>query len=117
MNIGHSSHHQLSASQRFHAIQPQNDYQQHSTLDFHPELQKMALFVAQTWKDNHTASGPTALHHCVSYVSAEMAKAGAAVGGPAGLEILVGGGSAAACSACKQVLAIEDDTDPTPDLD
>lgn len=74
------------------------------------ELEKMALFVAETWRDDHPTahiSSAPDFQACVLYVTIEMVKAGTAVGGPAGLEILSGGGSAAACTACRQVLSTQ----------
>ncbi|UBF25714.1 hypothetical protein K9N68_29850 [Kovacikia minuta CCNUW1] len=78
------------------------------SVDFDPILENLAFFVAEAWKDDHpdTHLQSTAdFNCCVEYVTAEMAKAGAAVGGPAGLEILTGGGSIAACKVCRRVLS------------
>lgn len=79
------------------------------------EFEKLALLVAQTWKDDHPSVMPTLeadmpeadIEDCIAYVTTEMAAAATAVGGIAGLEILTGGGSAAACVACKQVLSVQ----------
>ncbi|MGJ3253542.1 MAG: hypothetical protein ACFE0J_20770 [Elainellaceae cyanobacterium] len=76
--------------------------------DFEHELEKLALFIAQTWRDDHLdaqAASKTDFDTCVSYVTAEMAKAGTVVGGPVGLAILTGGGSAAGCVACRRILS------------
>jgi len=75
--------------------------------DFSFQLEKLALFLAQTWKDNHPeaqAESEADFNCCVMAVATELAIAAAAVGGPIALEILTGGGSAAACTVCKQVL-------------
>ncbi len=77
------------------------------TIDFAKEFEKLALFVAQAWLDEHPNANlhsQTDFQDCVQYVTAELAKAGSAVGGPAGLELLTGGGSEAACKVCKSVL-------------
>ncbi|MGJ3247448.1 MAG: hypothetical protein ACFE0I_15420 [Elainellaceae cyanobacterium] len=76
--------------------------------DFEHELEKLALFIAQTWRDDHPHAQATSkadFDTCVSYVTAEMAKAGKVVGGPAGLAIMTGGGSAAGCVACRHILS------------
>jgi len=76
--------------------------------DLEHELEKLALFVAQTWRDDYPdaqAVSKADFDACVSYVTAEMAKAGTAVGGAAGLAILTGGGSAAGCVACQRILS------------
>ncbi|PSB31832.1 hypothetical protein [Stenomitos frigidus] len=76
-------------------------------LDFNVHLEKLALFLAQTWKDDHpdaTAESEADLSHCILAVTAELAIAAQAVGGPISLEILTGGGSAAARAVCQQVL-------------
>jgi hypothetical protein len=76
------------------------------TVDIHQELEKLALILAQTWRDEHAEANPNSeetFENCVAYITAEMAKAGAAVGGPAGLAILTGGGSAAARIVCKRL--------------
>jgi hypothetical protein len=77
------------------------------TLDFQIHLEKLALFLAQTWKDDHpnaTAESEDDLRACLLAVTKELAIAAKAVGGPVGLEILTGGGSAAACAVCLHVL-------------
>ena len=76
-------------------------------LDFNVHLEKLALFLAQTWKDDHpnaTAESEADLSDCILAVTTELAIAAKAVGGPVGLEILSGGGSAAARAVCQQVL-------------
>ena len=76
-------------------------------LDFKVHLEKLALFLAQTWKDDHpnaTAASEDDLRDCILAVTTELAIAAKAVGGPVGLEILTGGGSAAARAVCQQVL-------------
>jgi hypothetical protein len=86
-------------------------------IEINRKLEELALFVAQAWQDHHAASLPNGVQPdstadfqaCVSYVTAEMAQAGAAVGGPAGLEILTGGGSTAACIACRSILTADND--------
>ena len=75
--------------------------------DFTIQLEKLALFLAQTWKDDHpnvTAASEDDLKDCILAVTVELAIAAKAVGGPVGLEILTGGGSAAARAVCRQVL-------------
>jgi hypothetical protein len=76
------------------------------SVDIHQELEKLALLLAQSWRDEHADADPNSeetFESCVAYITAEMAKAGSAVGGPAGLAILTGGGSAAARIACKRL--------------
>ncbi len=68
----------------------------------------MAVFLAQTWKDEHpdaSVDSDADLHDCIAAVTTELAIAAQAVGGPAGLAILTGGGSAAARAVCKKVLS------------
>lgn len=79
-----------------------------SVVDFKKEIEKVALFVAQSWKDDHPnaqLNSDLDLSNCIAYVTVEMAGAASVVGGPVGLEILTGGGSEAACVVCKQVLS------------
>lgn len=73
---------------------------------FSNQLEALALFLAKTWKDEHShlQLDSTALDECILAVTRELAIAATAVGGPIGLEILTGGGSAAACVSCRQVL-------------
>lgn len=77
-------------------------------LEISQRLEELALFVAQAWQDYHSTAHPDSLtdfQACTLYVTTEMAIAATSVGGPIGLEILVGGGSAAACVACRRVLS------------
>ena len=77
-------------------------------LGFSVHLEKLALFLAQTWKDDHpeaTAESDDDLNACILAVTVELAIAAKAVGGAAGLAILTGGGSAAARAVCRQVLS------------
>jgi hypothetical protein len=79
----------------------------HPKIHFDQELEHLALFVAETWRADHPHAQPDSEEDymaCVLYVTEEMARAGAAVGGPAGLEILTGGGSAAGRVVCRRVL-------------
>ncbi|MBW4581115.1 MAG: hypothetical protein KME42_16230 [Tildeniella nuda ZEHNDER 1965/U140] len=76
--------------------------------DFGAHLEQLAVFLAQTWKDEHpgaTVHSEDDLNHCILAVTTELAIAAKAVGGPVALAILTGGGSAAARAVCKQVLA------------
>lgn len=76
--------------------------------DFSAHLEPLARFLAQAWKDDHPdviAESEDDLKQCLWAVTAELAIAAKAVGGPVGLEILTGGGSAAAYAVCKQVLS------------
>lgn len=76
-------------------------------LNLDQELEKLAMFIAETWSDDHPnahLNSGADFQKCVDYVTAEMVKAGAAVGGPAGLEILTGSGSKAARCVCRRVL-------------
>ncbi|XGW00331.1 MAG: hypothetical protein ACAF41_15520 [Leptolyngbya sp. BL-A-14] len=76
--------------------------------NFSAHLEVLALFLAKTWKDDHpdaTATSEDDLNQCILAVTTELAIAAKAVGGPVGLEILTGGGSAAARAVCKQVLS------------
>lgn len=75
--------------------------------DLHNQLAKLALPLAQAWKDNHPNAEPGSevdLDECVLAVAIEMAVAGEAVGGPMGALIAAGGGIAAAGVACRRVL-------------
>jgi hypothetical protein len=75
--------------------------------DLDNQLAKLALPLAQAWKDNHPEAQPgseTDLDDCVLAVAIEMAIAGEAVGGPVGAVIAAGGGVAAAGVACRRVL-------------
>ncbi len=77
--------------------------------DFSTHLAKMALFLAEAWKDEHpdaTADSEDDLDECILAVKTELAIAGHAVGGPAGVMILTGGGSSVICTACQQVLSL-----------
>ena len=74
--------------------------------DLHNQLAKLALPLAQAWKDNHPNAQPGSeadLDECVLAVAIEMAVAGEAVGGPMGALIAAGGGIAAAGVACRRV--------------
>ncbi len=75
--------------------------------DLNNQLAKLALPLAQAWKDNHPKAQPATdedLDDCVLAVAIEMAVAGEAVGGPMGALIAAGGGVAAAGVACRRVL-------------
>ena len=70
-------------------------------------IEALAFFVAQAWQDAYSTDRPHSggdFNHCVLCVTTELAKAGAAVGGPTGLEILTGGGSKAAYIVCRRIL-------------
>lgn len=72
------------------------------------ELEKLALIVAQTWLDDHPNAQPSSqadFQSCLQYVTQQLAEAGTAVGGFIGLAISVGGGSAAAEVACRQMFS------------
>lgn len=78
------------------------------TFDFSVHIEAWAVLLAKTWKDDHpdsVAESENDLHNCISAVTAELAIAAKAVGGPIGLEILTGGGSTAARAVCTQVLS------------
>lgn len=75
--------------------------------DLENHLAKLALPLAQAWRDNHPeaqAGAEADLDACVLAVAIEMAVAGEAVGGPMGALIAAGGGVAAASIACRRVL-------------
>ncbi|MBD0346651.1 MAG: hypothetical protein ICV63_17865 [Coleofasciculus sp. Co-bin14] len=75
--------------------------------DLHNQLIKLAIPLAQAWKDNHPEAQPASeadLDECVLAVAIEMAVAGEAVGGPMGALIAAGGGVTAASVACRRVL-------------
>jgi hypothetical protein len=75
--------------------------------DVHNQLAKLALPLAQTWRDNHPDAQPGSeadLDECVLAVAIEMAVAGETVGGAIGTLIAAGGGVTAACVACRRVL-------------
>ena len=78
------------------------------SFDFNVHLEKLALFLAQAWKDDHpdvSAYSEEAMNDCVLAVTTELAIAAKAVGGPVSLSILAGGGSAAARAICRQVFS------------
>ncbi|HEY9638794.1 MAG TPA: hypothetical protein V6D14_35750 [Coleofasciculaceae cyanobacterium] len=75
--------------------------------DLHNQLTKLALPLAQSWRDNHPEAQPGSeadLDECILAVAIEMAVAGEAVGGPMGALIAAGGGVTAASVACRRVL-------------
>lgn len=75
--------------------------------DLQNQLTKLALPLAEAWKENHPNAQPGSeadLDECVLAVAIEMAVAGEAVGGPIGALIAAGGGVAAAGVACRRVL-------------
>lgn len=75
--------------------------------DLHNQLAKLALPLAQAWRDNHPNAQPGSeadLDECVLAVAIEMAVAGEAVGGPMGALIAAGSGITAAGVACRRVL-------------
>jgi hypothetical protein len=75
--------------------------------DLHNQLTKLALPLAQAWRDNHPEAQPGSeadLDECILAVAIEMAVAGEAVGGPMGALIAAGGGVTAASVACRRVL-------------
>lgn len=76
-----------------------------SELNFDQTLECLALFIAQTWIDEHpnTCLDRKAENDCIIYVTHEMVKAGTAVGGPIGLELLTGGASKSAYAACRRL--------------
>lgn len=87
-----------------------------SALDLNQEFEKLAFLIAQAWKDHEQEQQPDRhsdlqadCEACVLYVTTEMGIATRAVGGPAGLEILTGGGSRAAQLACKRVVTAAQD--------
>jgi len=83
-------------------------YEVERAFGFSVHLEAWAVLLAKTWKDDHpdaVAESENDLHNCISTVTAELAIAAQAVGGPIGLEILTGGGSTAARAVCKQVLS------------
>lgn len=116
MNTGHPSSEMLSVFNAQESRLERGLPSSHlPSLDIDQELEKLAYFVAQAWKDDH----PTAcssliadIQACTLYVTTELAQAATAVGGPVGLQILTGGGSAAACSACQQVLSVNETDAP-----
>lgn len=74
--------------------------------DFSEQLEQLAILIAQTWKDFHPDAqndSIEAFESCVFCVTNEMATAGTAVAGPIGMEIITGGGSAAAKVVCMRV--------------
>jgi hypothetical protein len=83
-------------------------YEVSQGFDFSVPLKELASLLAKTWKDEHpdaAAESEHDLNNCILAVTTELAIAAKAVGGPIGLEILTGGGSAAARAVCKQVLS------------
>lgn len=83
-------------------------YKEEQKSDFSEELEELAMLIAETWKDFHPnlpTNSEEAFEACVFCVTTEMATAGTAVAGAIGLEILTGGGSAAAKVVCSRVLS------------
>lgn len=75
--------------------------------DINNQLTKLALPLAQAWRENHPDAQPGSedcLDECVLAVAIEMAIAAEAVGGPMGALIAAGGGVTAAGVACRRVL-------------
>jgi hypothetical protein len=80
------------------------------SLHLSQEFEKLALFIAQTWKEEHPEAQADSLEDfeaCVQYVTTELAMAGRAVGGVTGLSLLCGEASKAARSVCRRVLTSE----------
>lgn len=78
------------------------------SFDFSTHLEKMVLFLAQTWRDDHpdaSSDSDDDLNDCILSVKTELAIAGSAVGGPAGVMILTGGNSAMISNICRGVLS------------
>jgi hypothetical protein len=77
-------------------------------LSLNHQLEQIALFLAETWKDEHFdlhSHSKADFTECVAYVTAEMAVAANLVGGAVGLEILTGGGSIAARTVCQRLFS------------
>lgn len=71
------------------------------------QLAELALWLAQSWKDEHpdaAADSEEDLNACVLAVTTELAIAAKAVGGPVGLVILTGASSDAIRRGCCHVL-------------
>lgn len=81
------------------------------SFDFSTHLEKMVLFLAQTWKDDHpdtSSDSDDDLNDCIMSVKIELAIAGSAVGGPAGVMLLTGGSSTLISNICRDVLSSND---------
>lgn len=86
-------------------------YQEEQKNDFNEELEQLAMFIAEAWKDFHSdaqADSEAAFEACVFCVTTEMVNAGRVVAGAIGMEIITGGGSAAAKVVCRRVLSIRE---------
>lgn len=95
----------LNNSELTHLDRVSSEKPQH--LDLNQEFEKLAFLIAQAWKDEHLngcSDSQADCEACILYVTTEMAIAARAVGGPAGLAIITGGGSRAARLACRRVL-------------
>jgi hypothetical protein len=80
------------------------------TFNLDEQLEALALWLAQAWKDQHldTVTDPRKdLDACVLAVTTELAIAAKVVGGPVGLVILTGASSEAVRKGCWQVLQSE----------
>jgi hypothetical protein len=100
----------LGSTQSIHSSSTIYDDLQQCKLEC--ELEKLARFLAEAWRDEHLDEWSNVsdcselyLNQCIAYVTAEMAEAATLVGGSVGLEILTGAGSAAARAVCQQVLS------------
>ncbi len=100
-----------NSERKFSNLKPTNsDFVSREELqkfDLNNQLVKLAVPLAQAWRDNHPDAQPGSeadLDECVLAVAIEMAVAGEAVGGSIGTLIAAGGGVTAACVACRRVL-------------
>ncbi|NJN85509.1 MAG: hypothetical protein HC881_03330 [Leptolyngbyaceae cyanobacterium SL_7_1] len=77
------------------------------TFNLDGQLEELALWLAQTWKDDHPMATANSedFNACILAVTTELAIAAKAVGGPVGLVILTGASSVAIRRSCWRVLS------------
>lgn len=97
-----------SNSRDLHHVESRSlSHQELQDLGINNQLEKLAIPLAQTWKDDHPDAqldSEEDLDSCILAVAIEMSVAGEAVGGPVGAVIASGGGVAAASVVCRRVL-------------
>lgn len=103
--------HEVSSNASKQASTNQFDHPLIPSFDFSTHLEKMVLFLAQTWRDDNpdaSSDSDADLNDCIMSVKTELAIAGSVVGGPAGVMILTGGNSAMISNICRGVLSSKD---------
>jgi hypothetical protein len=103
-----SSRHARETATGLKLLSPRSASTLTTTSTLQSALRKMALFLAETWKQDHpdaSSESKEDVDACVLYITVELSKAARAVGGVAGVTVLSGGGSEAAQFACQRVLS------------